>query len=76
MAKKKVTVYFLKKKRDINGNPIYHVFIPEVTGKQKGLRSLKTPHMYSFSSYNINEYMKYFGEKNNYTVKVYKHGFG
>jgi len=66
---KTLTVYILKKKRDVNGNPIYHVFIPKLTGKQKGLRKLKTPHMYSFSSYNVNQYLKKYALKN-YKVKI------
>lgn len=69
MSKKTITVYFLKKKRDMNGNPIYHVFIPRIIGKQKGLRKLKTPHMYSFSTYNINHYLKEYVFKN-YNVEI------
>ena len=61
---KTITVYILKKKRDVNGNPTYHVFIPDITGKVTGLRKLKTPHMYSFSTYNVNYYLKDYVFKN------------
>jgi hypothetical protein len=66
---KTINVYVLKKKHDINGNPLYHVFIPDVTGKIKGLRKLKTPHTYSFTSYNIGSYLRDYVFKN-YKVKI------
>jgi len=56
---KKIKVYILEKKHSINGNPIYTVFIPDVTGKQKGLRKLKKSHMYSLSSYNLQHSLAY-----------------
>jgi hypothetical protein len=71
MTKKKLVVYIYKKKRDINGNPIYHAFIPGLTGKQKGFRKLKTPHNYSFSTYNINQYLRKYALKN-YNVLIQK----
>ena len=69
MAKKKLSVYILKKKYSINGNPIYYAFIPELSGKQKGRRKLKHPHMYSFSTYNIRDYLQNYALKN-YNVKI------
>ena len=69
MGKKIIKVFILKKKHDINGNPRYTVFIPELTGKQKGLRKLKAPHMYSFQSYNVNHYLKDYALKK-YNVKI------
>jgi len=56
---KKLKVYVLEKKHDVNGNPRYTVFIPDITGKQKGLRKLKKPHMYSFQAYKIKDHMEY-----------------
>ena len=53
-----VTIIFLKKKHNTNGNPVYTVYIPEKSGKITGLRSLKAPHQYSFSSYNKVSYLK------------------
>jgi hypothetical protein len=67
--KKSIKVYILEKKHDVNGNPLYKVFIPKISGKVKGLRKLKTPHMYSFSSYNIEHYLKEYALKN-YKVKI------
>lgn len=67
--KKKITVYILKKKHDVNGNPRYTVFIPDVSGQIKGLRKLKTPHMYSFTSYNIGSHLRDFSLKK-YKVKI------
>ena len=69
MAKKKIKVFVVKKKHDVNGNPRYTVFIPELTGQVEGLRKLKAPHMYSFSSYNINQYLKEYALKK-YNVKI------
>ena len=62
---KKITVYVLKKKHDINGNPVYTLFIPAVTGKHPGLRKLKTPHMYNIQSYNLNNKLRNFCFPNN-----------
>jgi len=60
MTKKILKVYMLRKKHDVNGNPIYHVFIPDISGKKTGLRKLKEPHTYSFSSYNTGKYLRYY----------------
>ena len=70
MSRKKIIkVYILKKRHDTNGNPLYTVFIPDVSGKVNGLRKLKTPHMYSFTSYNIGSHLRDYVFKNN-TVKI------
>jgi len=58
MVKKTITVYILKKRHDVNGNPLYTVFIPKISGKVKGLRKLKQAHMYSFTSYNVGAYLR------------------
>lgn len=68
-TKKKIKVYIIEKKHDINGNPVYTAFIPELTGKQKGLRKLKKPHHYSFSSYNVPQYLKEYALED-YDVEV------
>ena len=58
------------KKHDINGNPRYKLYIPNLTGKQKGLRSLKAPHMYSVSTYNLSHHLrKYSLKKYNVNIK-------
>ena len=67
--KKKLKIYVLKKKHDINGNPVYTLFIPGITGKIKGLRKLKTPHMYNKQSYNLNQGLKNYVFKN-YDVEI------
>jgi hypothetical protein len=65
---KSIIVYILKKKHDVNGNPIYHAFIPDLTGKKTGLRKLKTPHTYSFSTYNVDQYLRTFVFKNHNVI--------
>ena len=45
-----VNVMILKKHHNVNGNPVYTVYIPNKSGKIMGLRKLKAPHQYSFSS--------------------------
>ena len=67
--KKKLKVYVLSKSHTVNGNPNYKLFIPGVTGKIKGLRKLKTPHMYSRQSYNLNQSLKNYVFKN-YDVEI------
>jgi len=47
-------VYVLKKwTGQPNGNPMWKLFIPEVSEKVAGLRKLTEPHTYSISSYNL-----------------------
>jgi hypothetical protein len=67
--KKTLKVYILKKKHDINGNPIYYLFIPELSGKHEGLRKLKNPHMYSIQAYNVGRHLREYALKN-YNVKI------
>jgi len=87
-------IYIYDKKYGINGNPIYHIYIPELTTqyhelkrpitkafikndptwsthpeKIKGLRQLKLPGTYSFSSYNISHYLKWVFKK--IPLKIY-----
>lgn len=52
-------ITIIKKHHSINGNPIYTILIPYIKGKIKGLRKLKTPYMYSFTSYNIKSYLEW-----------------
>ena len=63
--KKKIKVYIMDKRHTVSGNPMYTVFIPELSGKLNGLRKLKKPHTYSFSSYNVSQYLK------DYALKKY-----
>jgi len=53
-----LNVYVLKKSHTINGNPLYKVFIPDISGKVKGLRKLKEIHTYSLETYNIKKHLQ------------------
>ncbi len=66
--KKKLKIYVLSKKHTKVGNPNYKLFIPGVTGKIKGLRKLKTPHMYSVQSYNLKHSLDHWFKK--YDIEI------
>ena len=66
---KTITVHVVKKYHDTNGNPMYLLFIPTITGKHKGLRKRKVAHMYSTQSYNLDSKLKNYVFKG-HTVKI------
>ena len=68
-GKKKLKVYIVEKRHDINGNPVYTAFIPDLSGKVKGLRKLKKAHHYSFSSYNVHHHLREYALKD-YEVEL------